>query len=146
MILKAKNKTSGLKNVSLEIADVNLYDFDKSDFIVSYYTIQFIQPKLRQQLINKIYESLNWGGAFVWFEKIRGNDARFQDIMTTLYNDYKLEQKFNSDDIISKTRSLKGVLEPFSTQGNLDLLKRAGFVDIQIVMNYICFQGFLAIK
>jgi len=52
----------------------------------------------------------------------------------------------NSDEIISKTRSLKGVLEPFSTQGNLDLLKRAGFVDIQIIMNYICFQGFLAIK
>jgi tRNA (cmo5U34)-methyltransferase len=146
MIAEAKNQTSGLKNVSLEIADVNLYDFEKSDFIVSYYTIQFIQPKLRQQLINKIYESLNWSGAFVWFEKIRGNDARFQDIITTLYNDYKLEQKFNSDEIISKTRSLKGVLEPFSTQGNLDLLKRAGFVDIQIVMNYICFQGFLAIK
>jgi tRNA (cmo5U34)-methyltransferase len=146
MIAEAKNQTSGLKNVSLEIADVNLYDFEKSDFIVSYYTIQFIQPKLRQQLINKIFESLNWSGAFVWFEKIRGNDARFQDIMTTLYNDYKLEQKFNSDEIISKTRSLKGVLEPFSTQGNLDLLKRAGFVDIQIVMNYICFQGFLAIK
>jgi len=146
MIAEAKNQTSGFKNVSLEIADVNLYDFEKSDFIVSYYTIQFIQPKLRQQLINKIFESLNWGGAFVWFEKIRGNDARFQDIMTTLYNDYKLEQKFNSDEIISKTRSLKGVLEPFSTQGNLDLLKRAGFVDIQIVMNYICFQGFLAIK
>lgn len=146
MIAEARDRTSGLKNVSLEIADVNIYDFEKSDFIVSYYTIQFIQPKLRQQLINKIFESLNWGGAFVWFEKIRGNDARFQDIMTTLYNDYKLEQKFNSDEIISKTRSLKGVLEPFSTQGNLDLLKRAGFVDIQIVMNYICFQGFLAIK
>jgi len=146
MIAEAKNRTSGLTNVSLEIADVNLYDFEKSDFIVSYYTIQFIQPKLRQRLIDKIYESLNWGGAFVWFEKIRGNDARFQDIMTTLYNDYKLEQDFNSEDIISKTRSLKGVLEPFSTQGNIDLLKRAGFVDIQIVMNYICFQGFLAIK
>jgi tRNA (cmo5U34)-methyltransferase len=97
-------------------------------------------------LINRIFEALNWGGAFVWFEKIRGNDARFQDILTTLYNDYKLERGFGTDEIISKTRSLKGVLEPFSTQGNVDLLKRAGFVDIQIVMNYICFQGFLAIK
>ncbi|MEK7298654.1 MAG: methyltransferase, partial [Candidatus Margulisiibacteriota bacterium] len=41
---------------------------------------------------------------------------------------------------------LKGVLEPFSTQGNLDLLKRAGFVDVTSVMKYICFEGFLAIK
>ncbi len=146
MISEAKKNTAGLKKVSLVLADINLYDFEKSDFIVSYYTIQFIPPKRRQELINRIFEALNWGGAFVWFEKIRGSDARFQDILTTLYNDYKLERGFGTDEIISKTRSLKGVLEPFSTQGNVDLLKRAGFVDIQIVMNYICFQGFLAIK
>ena len=30
--------------------------------------------------------------------------------------------------------------------GNLDLLKRAGFVDIMTVFKYICFEGFLAIK
>lgn len=146
MIMEARKNTRALKNVSFEVADINLYDFEKSDFIVAYYTIQFIPPKLRQDLINKIYDALNWGGGFVWFEKIRGNDARFQDIITTLYNDYKLENKLTPDEIISKTRSLKGVLEPFSTQGNIDLLKRAGFVDVQIIMNYICFQGFLAIK
>ena len=38
------------------------------------------------------------------------------------------------------------VLEPFSTQGNLDLLHRAGFVDIIAVCKYLCFEGFLAIK
>ena len=45
-----------------------------------------------------------------------------------------------------KTRSLKGILEPFSTQGNLDLLSRAGFVDVMTVQKYLCFEGFLAIK
>ncbi|NDK05551.1 Methyltransferase [Leptospira kirschneri serovar Mozdok] len=80
------------------------------------------------------------------FEKVRASDARFQDMMTSLYNDYKLEQGFSTDEVISKARSLKGVLEPFSTQGNIDLMKRAGFVDIMTVMKYICFEGFLAIK
>ncbi len=46
----------------------------------------------------------------------------------------------------AKARSLKGVLEPFSSQGNLDLMRRAGFVDIMTVYKYICFEGFLAIK
>ena len=41
--------------------------------------MQFINPKFRQIYLNKIYNSLNWGGAFS-FEKIRGNDARFQDM------------------------------------------------------------------
>jgi tRNA (cmo5U34)-methyltransferase len=47
---------------------------------------------------------------------------------------------------MAKTRSLKGVLEPFSTQGNIQLLKRSGFKDIMTVFKYGCFEGFLAIK
>jgi tRNA (cmo5U34)-methyltransferase len=77
---------------------------------------------------------------------VRAPDARFQDITTALYMDYKLERGYSPEEISAKNRSLKGVLEPFSTQGNLDLLARAGFVDTMTVMKYICFEGFLAIK
>ena len=38
------------------------------------------------------------------------------------------------------------MLEPFSTQGNLDLLARAGFKDVMTLIKYVCFEGFLAIK
>ena len=98
------------------------------------------------KIINKIYKSLNWGGAFIIFEKTRGSDARFQDIFTTLYADYKLQQGYSPSEIIGKTRSLKGVLEPFSSQGNLDMLRRAGFKDIITVMKYLGFEGCLCIK
>jgi len=134
------------ENLELVTDDICFFDYEPSDFIMSYYTIQFIHPKLRQDLINKIYQSLHWGGAFVLFEKVRGSDARFQDIFTSLYTDFKLKQGYRSDEIIAKSRSLKGVLEPFSTQGNIDLLKRAGFVDIITIFKYICFEGFLCIK
>ena len=87
---------------------------------------KYLKVRLSPPALKQTYMIL--GEVFVWLKKIRGNDARFQDIMTTLYYDYMLEQKFSSDDIISKIRSLKGVLEPFSTQGDIDLLKRAGFV------------------
>ena len=80
------------------------------------------------------------------FEKVRACDARFQDMMQTLYTDYKLEQGYTPAEIIAKAKSLKGVLEPFSTQGNLDMLKRAGFVDVLTVFKHVCFEGFLAIK
>jgi len=67
-------------------------------------------------------------------------------MMTTIYTDFKLDQGYTSEEIVSKTRSLKGVLDPFSTAGNFDLLKRAGFQDIMTIMKYVCFEGFLAIK
>ena len=127
-------------------ADINLYDFKKADLIVSNYTIQFIEPRLRQQLFNKIYESLNWGGALLLFEKVRAPDARFQDIISSLYMDFKLENDFSPSEIIAKSRSLKGVLEPFSTKANIDMMRRAGFEDVTSVMKYLCFEGFLAIK
>ena len=133
-------------NLSFTCDDMTTVTLDKADLIVSYYTIQFIHPKLRQELINKIYDSLNWGGAFILYEKVRANDARFQDIISNLYMEYKLDQGYSPEEIISKAKSLKGVMEPFSTEGNIDMLKRAGFVDILSVQKYMNFEGFLVIK
>ena len=142
---KAKTLCS-YSDVEFVTADINLFEYERSDFIIAYYTIQFVPPRLRQDLINKIYETLNWGGAFIMFEKVRGADARFQDILTSLYIDYKLENNYSSEEIVAKSRSLKGILEPFSTQGNIDLLSRAGFQDIMTIMKHICFEGFFCIK
>jgi tRNA (cmo5U34)-methyltransferase len=148
MIERARERAQGegLTNVSFLVEDVTQVPLEPCDLITSYYTIQFVRPSVRQQLFDRIYESLQWGGAFLLFEKVRGNDARSQDILTGLYTDYKLDQGYTAEEIVAKTRSLKGVLEPFSTQGNLDLLRRAGFVDVLTIFKFICFEGFLAIK
>ena len=144
MIEVAESKK--IKNAQFLIEDITSYELIKSDLIVSYYTIQFIKPQLRQEVINKIYQSLNWGGGFFLFEKVRANDARFQDYLNSSYNEFKLRNNFTESEIFSKTRSLNGVLEPFSTQGNIDLLKRAGFTDIISIFKYLNFEGFLAVK
>lgn len=146
MIAAAEEHCAGCQNVELVAEDVTRFDFQPSDFIVSYYCIQFIPPRERQQLINKLYKSLNWGGALVMFEKVRAPDARFQDIAQALYTDYKSDQGYSDVEILSKSRSLRGILEPFSSNANLGLLERAGFTDIWPVMKYICFEGFVAIK
>ena len=146
MIAEAKQRCESKPNIRLLTQDLMDVEFEKSDLIVAYYTMQFIRPRNRQMLFDRVYEALNWGGAFILFDKVRAQDARFQDIATTLYADFKLDQGYNAEEIVTKTRSLKGVLEPFSTQGNIDLLKRAGFADILSVMKYLCFEGFLAIR
>jgi len=148
MIEVANNKKNDLEmdNTNFKVDDILQLELENIDMITAYYTIQFIRPSQRQQLIDKIYSALNWGGAFIFFEKVRANDARFQDITTSLYNEFKIEQGYTAEEIFTKSRSLKGVLEPFSTQGNIDMLKRAGFVDILGIFKYLSFEGFLAIK
>ena len=146
MVETARRLAAGIEGVEIREADAVHEELEPADLIVSYYTLQFVRPALRQQLVDRIYRSLEWGGGFVLFEKVRGPDARFQDMMSALYADYKLANGFEPEEIIAKTRSLKGVLEPFSTQGNVDMLRRAGFVDHTTVFKHLCFEGFLAIK
>jgi tRNA (cmo5U34)-methyltransferase len=147
MIATARERCAGLQGVELLVEDAVSYDPGAAlDFVVAYYTIQFIAPRDRQRVIDAVFANLSWGGAFVMFEKVRAPDARFQDIMTQLYTDYKLTNGYSPDEVIGKTRSLKGVLEPFSSAGNLELLARAGFKDVMTIMKTVSFEGFLAIK
>ena len=118
----------------------------KNDFTISFFTIQFIKQNYRQTIINKIYKNLNWGGAFFFAEKVRSYDARTQDMMNEIYKEWKLFNGFTDREINAKTKSLKGVLDPFSTKGNNEMLKRAGFSDISSIAKFICFEVFLAIK
>jgi len=145
-VAEKKQLDLNLNNVSFLHDDVMNFNFENTNFISSYYTVQFIKPSERQRLVNNIFQSLNWGGGFLMFEKVRAPDARFQDMMLGLYDEYKLEAGYSPEEIFGKTRSLRGVLEPFSTQGNLDMLKRAGFKDVLTVMKFISFEGYLAIK
>ena len=146
MLELARSRCAGDDRATFINDDLLTCPFGKSTMILSYYTMQFINPRHRQEVFNKVYESLEWGGAFVLFEKVRAPDARFQDIASQLYIEFKVDNEFNETEILGKQRSLKGVLEPFSTQGNFDLMKRAGFVDMMTIMKSISFEGFLAIK
>lgn len=143
---KRENKKKTNNRIKYLNKDVRKFIFKKSDLIISYFTMQFIKPEYRQAVINKIYKSLNWGGAFIMFEKIRASDARFQDMYSIIYNDFKLKNGFSPNEIIHKTRSLKGILEPFSDFGNHGLIKRAGFADYISIFQWMSFKGYLCIK
>lgn len=141
-----KRKFIDSTKFNFECKDILSLDFKEASIITSYYTLQFILPSVRQDLVNKIYNSLAWGGAFFIFEKTRGSDGRFQDMNTHVYNEYKLRQGYNAEEIFSKTRSLAGVLEPFSDYGNYEMFKRAGFKDIEYIYTNISFKGWMCIK
>ena len=140
------NENNQFENVKFELANISDYEVSNCNIISSYYTLQFINPSIRQFVVDKIFKSLNWGGAFILFEKVRGPDARFQDIMQTLYTEYKISQGYNEKEIVAKTLSLKGILEPFSSNANIEMLKRAGFKDINLIFKRLSFEGYLAIK
>lgn len=145
MIVEAREASRGV-TCDFVVADAADIDMAGTDVITAYYTVQFVRPYRRQALIDKIFADLRWGGAFFMFEKVRASDARFQDIFSTTYVEYKQQQGFSDDEIINKQMALKGVLEPFSTAGNVEMLERAGFKDIVTIFKFAPFEGFLCVK
>ena len=86
-------------NIKFECFDFLEFELKNPiSIFISYYTMQFVHSSTRQQFIDKIFNSLEWGGALFLFEKIRSPDARFQDI----YNDL---QNQTSVDILTTRRS-----------------------------------------
>jgi tRNA (cmo5U34)-methyltransferase len=146
MVGKARRLTDRDPRLSFVHGNALDIEFEPADMMIANYTIQFLPPRVRQDMINRIYQALNWGGAFFMFEKVRAPDGRFQDYANQVYMEFKLDNGFSEAEIVNKQRSIKGVMEPFSTQGDLDLLKRAGFTDVMTIQKYVCFEGFLAIK
>lgn len=140
---KATHKASGL---NFEVGDVVSYEYKSASFIVSYYCIQFIPPKDRQKLFDHIYAALDWGGCFVVFDKVRAPDARFQDMMTGLYYDFKTENGYSDQEIMEKSRSLRGIQDPYSSEENMRYYERAGFKDVMSIYKYLSFEGFIGIK
>ena len=147
MTTAAKRNNKNNKNIKILNKDIVKYKLpNKIDLITSFFTLSFIKPADRQLIFNKIFASLNWGGGLIFFDKVRAPDARFQDIMSQVYINYKMNRNFSAEEIINKSNSLKGVLEPYSTKENYLFLKRAGFKDYMSIFKCITFEGFLAIK
>lgn len=138
-------KKHDIKVFNEDIANMSIEE-QSIDLFTSFYTLQFIKPSKRSKVLEKIYKSLKWGGGLILYEKVRGSDARFQDILNHLLNLEKLDNGFLPQEIFSKSLSLVGKMEPFSDVGNRQILESVGFKDIEIIFKHINFQGYLCIK
>ncbi len=144
-IAKSKAQAYGL---NIEFFEANLCDFVffQSDVFVANYTLQFIRPPKRQELVNEIYKNLNKGGIFIMSEKILYEDAFLSKNMIELYADYKERQGYSKIEIAAKREALENVLIPYSEKENLDMLKNAGFKKIESIFKWVNFETFIAFK
>lgn len=146
MVRVARERCAEHPTIEIALGDARTVDYSGSDAVVMYYTLQFLPPAERQEVLQQVFAGLREGGALFLFEKVLAPDARLQDIVGQLYMDYKLDSGFNVDEIFGKARSLRGVLEPQSSQDNHDLLRDVGFRSVMTIQRYLNFEGILAVR
>ncbi len=146
MVRAAREHCAGLNNVDVIRGDLLTTSFEPCDFVVAYLTLQFVPPDRRVHAVQRIYDALRPGGAFFVFDKVLAPDARYEALVTTLHYRWKRRAGLSPEEILNKKESLLGVLEPISTQENVQMLRSVGFPSAVSVLKYLCFEGFIAVK
>lgn len=122
------------------------FKIENASFVASILTNQFIKIEQRQSLINKIYKGLNAGSAYIVVEKVVGNNAKFNEMWVEMYHEAKLRNGLSEKEVIAKARSIRGILKPLSIKENTNLLKNAGFKEVDMFFKWCNFAGFIAVK
>jgi tRNA (cmo5U34)-methyltransferase len=121
-------------------------EYTNADFVTSLYTLQFLPIGDRRKVLQRIYNSLSEGGALVMLEKVRAENSLFEDIWLELYWDFKHDNGLNSEQVIQKAKSLRGILMPLTLSENINMLKEVGFMHIDTFMKWYNFTGIIAVK
>ena len=114
--------------------------------VVMNYTLQFIEPKKRANLLKDIARLIPEGGVFLLAEKIRTEDLAVEELTTDLYYDFKRRNGYSELEISQKREALEKVMIPNSPEEQLANLKLAGFKSSEIVFRWYNFACYLCLK
>ncbi|MFO7593988.1 MAG: methyltransferase domain-containing protein [Pseudomonadota bacterium] len=127
----------------------NILDVDFSPpahFVTSLFTLQFLTISDRRELLARVNEGMVEGGGLCIVEKTRAQDSFFEDIWLDLHWDYKRRQGLTPEQILEKANSIRGVLNPLSTEENIELLNQTGFSRVEVFFRWYNWTGLLAVK
>ena len=133
-------------NVEVINADILKFKYEKANVFISNYTLQFIRPLVREELIKKIFLSLEKDGLFIFSEKVISHHSKLNKDLIECYYDFKKEQGYSEYEIMQKREALENVLVPYSEDENIKMALSCGFSHCEVVFRWANFATFIAIK
>jgi tRNA (cmo5U34)-methyltransferase len=113
---------------------------------LSVLTLQFVPINYRQAIVQDVYDRMTKGGAFFLVEKVLGASALIDELLVDRYHALKGANGYPAEEIERKRMSLEGVLVPVTAAWNFDLLRQAGFRQVDCFWRWANFAGFVGIK
>ncbi|OHD99981.1 MAG: carboxy-S-adenosyl-L-methionine synthase CmoA [Sulfurimonas sp. RIFCSPLOWO2_12_FULL_36_74] len=147
MLEQARKKCEAFNaNIELVNADILEYEYKEAELFISNYTLQFIRPLIREELVKKISASLKKDGVFIFSEKVISHHPKLNKDLIECYYDFKKEQGYSEYEIMQKREALENVLVPYSEDENIKMAKNCGFSHCEVVFRWANFATFIAIK
>jgi len=147
MLVQAKRKCEAYgAKIDVLNADILEYEYEEAEVFISNYTLQFIRPLVREELVKKIATSLKKEGIFIFSEKVISHHSKLNKDLIECYYDFKKEQGYSEYEIMQKREALENVLVPYSEDENIKMALNCGFSHCEVVFRWANFCTFIAIK
>jgi tRNA (cmo5U34)-methyltransferase len=150
MIAKAKQKIKAAniaRPIELVTGDLHQGIFiENASAITMLLTMQFVRPLYRERIMKNLFSGLNEQGCLIMIEKLTSEDTIFNRLYIDHYYDYKRRMGYSETEITQKREALENVLIPYRLDENIELLKWAGFRQIEVFFRWYNFCGIIAVK
>lgn len=132
--------------VDFRLADIADIEITNASMVVLNYTLQFLDPGARDEMVRRIHDGLLPGGVLVLSEKIRLNDPDEDAFQVRMYEDFKRLNGYSELEISQKRKALENVLLPDSLPEHFARLGNAGFNEIHRWFECFNFVSIAAFK
>ena len=137
-----------LSDTSVEVVcdDIRNVEITKASVVVLNFTLQFIPPDDRIELLKKIREGMLPGGVLILSEKVVFEDEHLDNLLFDIHHDYKRAHGYTDLEISQKRSALENVLIPETIPTHRDRLLDAGFTSVDVWFQCFNFMSMLAVK
>ncbi len=133
----------------VEILDMDLrnaFPECRASVVLSILTLQFTPIEYRLEIVGRVFDALEPGGAFVLVEKVLGSGPGLNRLFVEEYLALKERNGYSREEIDRKRFSLEGVLVPVTAAWNEDMLRGCGFRSVDCFWRLLNFAGWIAVK
>ena len=126
-------------------ADILALDLHPTSLVTLNFTLQFIPPERRLELLTRIRQALLPGGALILSEKLRFEDAAEHELLTQLHVAFKRANGYSDLEIAQKRSAIENVMKPDSLEEHRERLLAAGFSKVVPWFQCLNFASLIAL-
>jgi tRNA (cmo5U34)-methyltransferase len=126
--------------------DLQNIEINNASVVMLNFTLQFIAPEQRQQIIEKLYRGLRPGGVLLLSEKLKHQQTQIDETMIALHHEFKRRNGYSELEISQKRSALEDVMRIETFEQHEQRLTLAGFKDVTLWFKCFNFASMLAIK
>ncbi len=132
--------------VEVLCADIRDVPISDASVVVLNFTLQFIEPAERLEILRGIYDGLRPGGILILSEKLAFDEAGEKQFHVDAHMDFKKANGYSELEISQKRTALENVLRPDSLKQHLQRLRGAGFATAHTWFQCLNFASLFAQK